>query len=61
VVRPRTPGGRFRLALAFRAGRTLRALRDALDADEAGRTLTADDTFEAHRSFSLNSAGAARV
>lgn len=30
-------------------------------AGEAGRTFTADDTFEAHRSFSLNSAERERV
>jgi hypothetical protein len=61
VVRSRAPGGRLRLAVARRAGRTLRALRDALDADEAGRTLTADDPFEAHGPFSLNSRETERV
>jgi hypothetical protein len=58
VVRPRAAPGR--LGLQGR-GRAHGALRHPLDADEAGRTLTADDPFEAHRSFSLNSGGTERV
>jgi hypothetical protein len=50
--------GPLRLALRLVADG---ALWQALDADEAGRTLTADDSFEAHASFSLNSGASERL